>query len=413
MVGPNSVHNSHKKIRESCNSCSSQKIRCGKERPSCARCISKGIICNYSYSQRTGRRHSSAPSSISTPTTPAASDHSVTLPTLGCSVSTNASDLPNTSHFMSTSTDQSGSDIEFPQDFDFPISYGFPWLPNESGSPSIHNTPTSNHSVPQPSSRSSDRLDYQSKDSELNTEQSVLQNQGPKDCLIRVLEVVRSLHVSVISCSTVVSDTGLSDSSIFNHLASIQPKRDDRRDIDQVFFKNRDAIKSLHRILDCGCSASPSVALACYLAAGKIIRWYRAAIGISDEAEAANDRKSMPEQIVVRPIYMGRYCLHPTTQRSVRASVVLNELKEQVQPLLTRLDRKGLDHMQRDGQAEPVDCARAAAPSDKPANALREQLREIVKEANDACQGLQRQSTSDLWATGILDDDVPHSHHGV
>ena len=45
-----------RKMRESCNTCSSQKIRCGKERPICSRCVAKNVECSYSYSKRTGRR---------------------------------------------------------------------------------------------------------------------------------------------------------------------------------------------------------------------------------------------------------------------------------------------------------------------------------------------------------------------
>ena len=63
MTTPHSPSESNvqrRKIRDSCNNCSGQKIRCGKQRPSCARCATKGLVCNYSFSQRTGRRSASS-----------------------------------------------------------------------------------------------------------------------------------------------------------------------------------------------------------------------------------------------------------------------------------------------------------------------------------------------------------------
>lgn len=73
------------KKRESCDACSSQKtrygpsyaalccfshsIRCSKARPSCSRCISKGIDCVYGISRRTGRRKYRSPNA-SPQTTP-------------------------------------------------------------------------------------------------------------------------------------------------------------------------------------------------------------------------------------------------------------------------------------------------------------------------------------------------------
>jgi len=47
--------NSGTKFRASCDRCSSTKVRCGQDRPSCQRCLYLNIPCNYSASRRMGR----------------------------------------------------------------------------------------------------------------------------------------------------------------------------------------------------------------------------------------------------------------------------------------------------------------------------------------------------------------------
>lgn len=45
------------KLKESCDCCARAKVRCSRERPSCLRCQSKGIYCEYSFSRRAGRKN--------------------------------------------------------------------------------------------------------------------------------------------------------------------------------------------------------------------------------------------------------------------------------------------------------------------------------------------------------------------
>ena len=43
------------KLRESCESCASCKVKCTKEKPSCSRCVARGLDCQYGESRRCGR----------------------------------------------------------------------------------------------------------------------------------------------------------------------------------------------------------------------------------------------------------------------------------------------------------------------------------------------------------------------
>ncbi|KAJ5193544.1 hypothetical protein N7449_009686 [Penicillium cf. viridicatum] len=45
-----------RKFKESCSQCAFVKVKCGKEKPTCARCQTRGLRCNYEVSHRAGRR---------------------------------------------------------------------------------------------------------------------------------------------------------------------------------------------------------------------------------------------------------------------------------------------------------------------------------------------------------------------
>lgn len=47
------------KLRDSCHACASSKLKCHKEKPTCSRCVKRGISCEYIATKRAGRKHSS------------------------------------------------------------------------------------------------------------------------------------------------------------------------------------------------------------------------------------------------------------------------------------------------------------------------------------------------------------------
>ncbi|KAK5989782.1 hypothetical protein PT974_08043 [Cladobotryum mycophilum] len=46
-----------RKLKDSCDLCSASKLRCGKQKPACARCASLNQLCSYSPARRAGRPH--------------------------------------------------------------------------------------------------------------------------------------------------------------------------------------------------------------------------------------------------------------------------------------------------------------------------------------------------------------------
>ena len=58
------------KLRESCDSCLQAKVKCGKGRPICARCLGNGAECQYSPSARAGRKNKNGVKKSVADTTP-------------------------------------------------------------------------------------------------------------------------------------------------------------------------------------------------------------------------------------------------------------------------------------------------------------------------------------------------------
>lgn len=51
---PVNIHNS-RKLRDSCTDCANSKVKCSKEKPTCARCARREVTCTYTVSRRSGR----------------------------------------------------------------------------------------------------------------------------------------------------------------------------------------------------------------------------------------------------------------------------------------------------------------------------------------------------------------------
>jgi hypothetical protein len=109
---------------------------------------------------------------------------------------------------------------------------------------------------------------------------------------------------------------------------------EESHDINAVLHRNREAIQHLSRVLDCPCSLDTSCILACYLAMFKLCVWYAAAAGL-DSSHFADTA----DLVVARPIFMGSIALNNDAHRLVRASVVLQEIRAQAQPLAARLTK--------------------------------------------------------------------------
>ncbi|KAI0182303.1 hypothetical protein EV127DRAFT_517894 [Xylaria flabelliformis] len=55
------------KLRDSCLACSSSKVRCPREKPTCSRCQKRRVNCEYLTSKRAGRKHDTSNDSVVAP----------------------------------------------------------------------------------------------------------------------------------------------------------------------------------------------------------------------------------------------------------------------------------------------------------------------------------------------------------
>nr|A0A5B8YUX3.1 RecName: Full=Transcriptional regulator GME11370; AltName: Full=Dibenzodioxocinones biosynthesis cluster protein GME11370 [Pestalotiopsis microspora]QED41501.1 C6 transcription factor [Pestalotiopsis microspora] len=54
------------KLRDSCHACAASKLKCSKEKPSCARCLKRNKPCQYLVTRRAGRHHGSRSKKVPT-----------------------------------------------------------------------------------------------------------------------------------------------------------------------------------------------------------------------------------------------------------------------------------------------------------------------------------------------------------
>jgi hypothetical protein len=221
---------------------------------------------------------------------------------------------------------------------------------------------------------------------------------GRNSCIDQALELITSLHTPTNASCAYTTATSNIDS-------------DNDPTIDQILLTNRAAIASLQRILNCAnclTHEDRGVALACFLIAGKIISWYATALSMGTSTSATNSiTKSsntvgvlpavpgpagMAPSAIATPIFLGDYLLDASTSRSVRAGLILAELAEHMQPLLTRLVER-LPGIPNVVGAAGDDVAVTTTAAQKVGNdgggkgcyelncALRERVRGIVEEA--------------------------------
>jgi hypothetical protein len=116
-----------KRLRASCDACSRAKVKCDKKRPTCSKCGTMGICCNYSVSMRTGHAKALPSASKAVPTWRRHSLDSLDTFSSG--------PLKDEEHFPSTTEEEVG--MKWPQVYDSgeielpATSFEDPMMPNQ------------------------------------------------------------------------------------------------------------------------------------------------------------------------------------------------------------------------------------------------------------------------------------------
>ncbi|KAF2211542.1 hypothetical protein CERZMDRAFT_98426 [Cercospora zeae-maydis SCOH1-5] len=321
------------KIRESCTHCSSQKIRCTKERPACARCVNKGLLCQYNISRRTGTRRQSIRATpepdtlIPTAPTSSASAESIAIdarlsPTLSDLAMLDGLDiLDDTMWAQPTVT--SVEDMEVPY-LDFFSAGAFQAEPEAKGWNGVESTPLSQNKMAKLFGGSTGSLPEVDREASTRPSSSSSPHSqrgggtaghGGGGCISTALQIFSQLHVSSAACPIAAGSAG-----------------EDVREFDHVLDSNRTALERLSSILDCPpCCRNHEVLTASFLAIHKALSWYSAALDVESDDE--------PSRVTSPPAFLGSYALGTQAQTLARAYVVMAQLQQHFQPLMAKLRR--------------------------------------------------------------------------
>ncbi|KIA75630.1 transcription factor AflR [Aspergillus ustus] len=385
-----------RKLRESCISCSRSKVKCDKEKPTCGRCVRRGLPCEYMVSRRTGRTRvigvekppaaSTAPSTAASqpptdPPVPLAAPSNGTVATnsnptpIPCGGADNRSSsnhpLPAaTPHTPAITTRQSpkSSHLHSPHhDADLWTSI---LSPNASNSTDLSSLLSVNTDIGQlfaslspshlndPDSIGADLAFHESgmlsvadptanslmqgiehSDSLLTT---ISNPKSPPCCLAICLEILMRLFPNAqVGCERPGSQDGPSK------LCTIE----------SVIEDNKQILDTVQTVLECRCADDEYVATLVSLIVFKVMGWYVAVArdrsadpardecfgSMSTESSALHSRRpsvsSFEEQVLHLPTVVGSYCVDGHHQSRMAAQLVLSELYR-VQRLVTLVGRR-------------------------------------------------------------------------
>lgn len=331
---PNTRDTSFKrpKIRESCTHCSSQKIRCTKERPACARCVNKGLLCQYNISRRTGtRRHSvratpepetsisNAPTS-GVPTDPVKIDGKQSPAMSDFALLDGLETFDSSLWHQPITTDIQDIDMQY---FDFFDPGGYQAEPEPINSFDIDSTLLCGTStagyLPELDAEASTRPSSSSSPPSQRSDSGRATIHGGGGCISTALQIFSELHVSSSACPIAAGAAA-----------------HDIREFDHVLDSNRAALEKLSSILDCPpCCHDQEVLTALFLAVQKALSWYSAALDVAGDGEPT----SPSSRVKSPPAFLGSYALGAQAQTLARAYVVMAQLQQHFQPLLAKLQR--------------------------------------------------------------------------
>ncbi|KAM3419065.1 hypothetical protein BST61_g5020 [Cercospora zeina] len=313
------------KVRDSCDQCSQQKIKCGKQRPRCARCVSKGLdACHYSVSMRIGRppRNKTGPGSAEptmedSASPPPGSNAEQEWPMTNANMLFGDFDWTLASgEVMATAEDI--FETQFSLDEDLAIA------DNTSGTTadSLQFVPPAPRMIPPPLPATGGCQALSARRGDVYPASVP----ASSDCLTSIIQLLNDMHVRNPLCS--------------DGAGSFSPQAESRS-IDMVLMRNRAAVSTLSQAVDCPCFlAQGCILLASYLLLSAVISGYDAILkaGNTVDGQPAT-ASSISDSVTPTPMYMGSYELDQAAQRGIHGRIVSTELKTHLEPLLERLPK--------------------------------------------------------------------------
>lgn len=401
------------KLRDSCHACSASKVKCSRQKPSCARCAKRGLPCEYLATRRAGRKHDSRssrsdtnttignttgnaiqglPGASSTPTTTSSSGKGSLAPTsnhIRPSLSRQHSGYqdilpdffsPGDPTFSTDFNDFIGSPISFPgQDTSDPEGSVQHYVYSEDMNTDLSDSqlaaaflgPGDAFSMMDEAASELPALSGPS--SPMHSQASTViasdaqmlhdihSESSTNGCLIHALGLLKQLFPnSSTGCAR--SKTPEDPANTTRHLPTIQ----------SAVLENAQTIDAISNMLQCPCSQDDYLLMVMSLIVFKVLGWYAAAArgtpaAVTEDTQRGHSmtppHRSGPktsrhmEQVLQLPAVVGGYCIDGEDQARMAGQLVLSELhraQRLVNLLSERLKNRGMRNGTTFGTADSV-----------------------------------------------------------
>lgn len=353
-----------KKYKDSCNNCAACKVKCNRDKPQCTRCEDRGLICNYSLSQRSGRRptigqaplntNASSKSRSNSKEPPAAEDDAAAnkkqipeLPPLSVAPSFEPDDFGSIDLSSIISWDSvagslnSSDPTPLGPKFDIPYSNYFPELLQESpgmwlGDTSSTDLPTGDvfdisSSVSYVSDTTSlvhvENTDTRSIETKGSTTDSPAQTKSC--CSTRTVDVLNRLHTHSSNCC-------------FSEPQNTKSHQGELGSFEDIVTVNRECINAVMTMLECPCSANQQTLFMISMIVDEVLNRYNGTA--LDCAKGSSDTNPRSSQ---QTLVFGKYQIEGPDATRMSTAMILGELHLVVR-LLQRLSRRSREIGDRD-----------------------------------------------------------------
>ncbi|KAL4807468.1 aflatoxin regulatory protein-domain-containing protein [Aspergillus unguis] len=369
--GPAGSATKTRKLRESCISCSKSKVRCDKAKPTCRRCVRRGLPCEYTVSRRTGRTRVIGVEKA----TDTSSSQPVQTPTATCLQSP-----PSESELWSGIFSPDASSTELSSLLSISPDMGdlfacLPWQLETSGLDT----------------------DMQGNDASLSVTDtaSLLQSLDDPDLLPIPTPVSKSGPCCLAVCLDILlrlcpnAQAGCERSGSRGSLKLCT--------IDSIIEDNKEIIDTVQTVLSCGCAEDGYVATLVSLILLKVLDWYVAARDQPSSSDGLDwttscitshspSIASSDEQLLHLPAVVGGY-VDDHYQSRMAAQLVLSEL-HRVQRLITLVGQRldGIRSQSIDPTSSSIPSVSTGLPSSTLSHLeddLRKRLRAVSSETID------------------------------
>lgn len=406
------------KLRDSCYVCASSKLKCSQNKPTCSRCVERGLTCEYVVAKQGGRKPKGRSSSnnrrgknVSKPAK-TANDHAHSVsqanwvaPSSSYPSTDSLQDFfgPMDQSLSSTSTDTGTNLDDF---FNSPISFSTD-LSNvnifgtadffsrtidsiSNGSQSLSDAfPVFEDAIPELPARSipsSTPQNYTLPSKEVHNHQEVRANESPCSCLVQALGSMKQLFSSPSNpCMTWATQS-------FDNATAMST-------IQAVIARTEATIEAVSTMLQCSCSQDAYLLSVISLIIFKVLGWYAAVArknpSLQGPHQSCHSRQPSPFELARQndTIVGSSYCLDGADSARMTAQLILNELhrvRQLVDQLLSKLKvqaakkgRRGVETPESMDLDNGMAWSLSAVMYDQLDNDLRKRLRALSCEMLD------------------------------